>query len=254
MIFERDHPQTLIEIGGGLVDNNKKFQILGATAVNALVVLGDKGGQTLAQLHSTTGVALKFDSDSANDKPASTGLLTARLWGFDILDRLVYEDITTDGTDAVTTDRDDWKTVFLLEPLTFGSGKKCIGNCVITNIAANVFYLGISANGIQSSYANIFIPKNAIGFFEMHVWYTLDTTVTDSINITQIIANGATNEVSVIVLSKTFGQEQGADVNSSGMEFKGVLREAMHNIFKGVKIGTTAQTLNFSITWGLRYT
>ena len=247
----RSNPQILVPLGEGIVNYDFLWQTEGATAVGTEAVLGDQGGQTLAQLHSTTGVTLKFISSSANDKTGSTGLLTSRLWGFDINDILMYEDITSNGTDAVTLTNTDWKTVFFLEPLTYGSAKKAVGNCHITNSAGNVYYLAIAANGFQSNYLNLYIPKNAIGYFQIHVWYTIATTNYDAITLNQYIANGATNEVTQQVLTHSIGGT--IALNTVGETIKGIMQGEQHNIFKGVDIGTTAQTLNYSITWGFKY-
>ena len=178
-------------------------------------------------------------------------MLTTRLWGFDINDTLMYEDITCNGQDAVTTSNSDWKTVFYLEPLTYGSGKAVAGNCIITNIAVSATYLGISAAGFQSSICNFYIPKNSIGFFEMDVWFTNDTTAYDAVTVNQYLGDGATQEVLQPV--KTIALTSGiADLDTKGGKLSGIMKPG-HNIFKGLDIGTTAQTLNFSITWGFRY-
>lgn len=247
----RDNPQALIPLGGGIINEMLLWQTKGATAIGSEVVLGDQGGQTLTQLHNTTGATLKFISSSDNDKTGSTGLLTARLWGVDIADLIMYEDITCNGTTAVTLTNTDWKSVFFIEPLTYGSGKKAIGNCHITNSAGDAWYLAIAANGFQSNYLNLYIPKNAVGYFELHAWYTTATTAYDAVTVNQYIANGATNEVTQPV--KTFAIGGVAALDSKNLTFAGLLRQAQHNIFKGVDIGTTAQTLNYSLTWGIRY-
>jgi len=248
----RDNQQTLIPLGSGIVDEKKLWQTKGATAIGSEVVLGDQGGETLEQLHDTSGATLKFISSSANDKTGSTGLLTARLWGVDTDDVIQYEDITCNGDTAVTLTNTDWKGVFFLEPLTYGSAKKAVGNCHITNSAGDAYYLAIAADGFQSNYLNLYIPKNAIGYFEMHVWFTVDTTAYDAVTVNQYIANGATNEVTQPVLTYAFSGVAALETNAA--KLTGILRQAQHNIFKGVDIGTTAQTLNYSITWGIRYT
>jgi hypothetical protein len=248
----RANQQNLIEVGGGLVNSAFLFQTEGATAIGSEVVLGDQGGQTLEQLHDTTGATLKFISSSANDKTGSTGLLTTRLWGVDTDDVIMYEDITCNGDTAVTLDNTDWKTIFFLEPLTYGSAKKAVGNCHITNSAGDAYYLAIAANGFQSNYLNLYVPANAIAYFEFKLWFTKATTDTDGVVINQYQADGATNEVTQQVM--TFGFGTAKALTTFGKILPGLMKGGYHHLFKGVDVGTTAQTLNYSLTWGIRYT
>jgi len=249
----RDASQSLINLAGNAINKAFMWQTKFAQSIGTAVVLGDVAGGTIAQFHSATGVGLQFDSSSAADKTGSTGMLTCRLWGCDIYDIIMYEDITCNGTDAVLTTNTDWKAVWYLEPLTYGSGKAAAGNCFIQAIGGAANYLGIVATGFQSSILNLYVPTKMVGFYVFDGWFTKVTTATDGANIYINTANGATQEVVKTVRTVAIGGEGAAALSTVGVHLEGILQSGLHNIFYGVDIGTTAQTLNWSITWGMRY-
>jgi|GEM_PF-5757047 len=246
--FNTGKSQIPIYIGGQKVDFFKLFFALGATAIGSEVVLGDQGGQTLAQLHDTSGATLKIISSSAQDAAGGTGATSVRVWGFDTNNYLMYEDIDPNGDTGATLVNTDWLTVFYVEVLTAGSGKKAAGNIHITNSAGDVYYLAIAANGYHSNYLNIYVPNGYIASYELDCWFTTATTNTDGVTINQYTADMATNEITAKIKSIAFSNS--AALETGHKKVKGILKSGYHNIFKGVDIGTTAQTLNFNIKWG----
>jgi hypothetical protein len=239
----------VIPLAGGLVSVDKWFETAGAIAVATELVLGDQGGQTLAQAHFTSATTLKFISSNAADDAAGTGLRTVRLWGFDQDDQLMYEDITTDGDTAVTLTNTDFKTVFLMEPLTYGSSKKAVGNCHITNSAGDVYYLAIAANGFRSNYLDLYIPVGFVALFEMELWFTKATTDTDGMTFNRYLRDEESNYVQQKVQTFSFGAHK--SLTTHGAKIHGIMKGGWHHLFKAVDIGSTAQTINFSIRWGL---
>ena len=238
-------------VGNQIVNANMMFQIAGAQAIGTEAILSNLGGQTLVDLFSSTGVGLEIVSASVNDASAGTGLQTARLHGFDVQNHYMYEDITMNGTTDVATANLDWRSVFYIEGLTYGSGKKAAGHITVENLANNVYYLAIDANGTSSRRLSIYVPPNIAASYELVGWFTNDTTAYDAITVNHYTISTETNDT--INLVNSIAKSAVADLDTENLRLSGVLKQDKINQIKGVDIGTTAQTINYACMIGFRY-
>lgn len=227
------------------------FQIAGAQAVGTEAILSNVGGQTLVDLYSASGVGLEFVSASADDASDGTGLRTFRVWGFDTAGHLMYEDVTMNGTTDVVGANTDWQTVIYAEGLTYGSGKTAAGNITIENTANNVYYLAIDAGAQASRRLSFYIPPGVIAAYELVGWFTVDTTAYDAMTVNQYTISTATNDT--VNLVNSIAKSGVADKETNYLKLNGLLKGGKINQIKAVDIGTTAQTINYSVKVGFRY-
>lgn len=114
---------------------------------------------------SNTAAAVKVVSGSANDDgdPAGTGARTVKVWGLDANFRETSEDVTMNGTTAVTTTT-LFTRIFGAKVLTVGSGGTNAGAITVTNAAGSATHATIAANADISYQGHYTIPAGYNGY------------------------------------------------------------------------------------------
>lgn len=118
-----------------------------------------------AGVYSSIAETVTVVSASANDAAAGTGMRTLRMLGLGAAGTAQTEDITMNGTNAVTS-ANTWYRIFRVFGLTAGSGATNAGAVTIrhSSTTANIFCV-MTAGTAQSHIAAYTIPINKIGLF-----------------------------------------------------------------------------------------
>lgn len=103
-------------------------------------------------------------STNANDTSAGTGARTVRLIGLagDNWEQRV-EEVTMNGTTAVTTTRTDWRRIDRAIVVTAGTALRNLGAITIRRVSAGATFCQIPANDNQTSLAVLTIPGDMFG-------------------------------------------------------------------------------------------
>ena len=111
----------------------------------------------------TTGAAISVVSDDTNDDEGSTGAEKIKVFGLDANYNLIEEDITMNGTSAVTsTTHTNWIRVYRARVTEAGSSAYNEGNITITIGGTTVGH--IPAEYGQSQQAVYTVPANHTGY------------------------------------------------------------------------------------------
>lgn len=222
------------------------------TAVNTQLILGNVGGQTITFFYSAAGVAtLKIISSSADDdgSPAGTGAQTVSVVYIDNYDIMKVETVTMNGTTAVAL-TGTYRMILFAYIAAAGAGATAAGNITITNAAGDVYYLAINASTTQSNYAYLYVPPNCVGAVMGSCYFIKATTDTDTVNL--IISK---MDATATWWNTYFLKNWGGGIvktNACTMDFDVPLLPGIYKI-EGLKVGSTSQTLFYSIQWGYRY-
>jgi len=159
---------------------------------------------------TTTEVVVKVVSSSAQDKAAGSGMLTAYLVGLSTILSTsspwygksvpVIEQITMNGTDAVTTSN-KFSRLFML---FWATGAVPAGNITVTNVAGAITYLTMAAGALFSNGAKLWIPSGAqCMFLGSQSFMKTRTAITDAIEI-QTTFNSFTDSDTGEFIAKSF--------------------------------------------------
>ena len=124
---------------------------------------------------------LHIFSSSVNDTAAGTGLRTGRVYGEDNSYNLITEDVTLNGTSAVTTTQ-SFKRVYRFEGLTAGSNEFSVGDITVrhSTTTANVF--AVVHAGFSHTNTSIYtIPAGYSGYLRDYSVAMNDTTANSAL-------------------------------------------------------------------------
>ena len=242
------NPNPQLMVAGIPVPEQFTFRMFNA-AQAATTVLGNAAGATIVAMNVAAGATIYIDSSSANDAVAGSGAQICRVWGFNTKGQLQYEDVSPVGTTGTALASTDFVTVFFMEVT---QGAAAAGNIFIQDDAAGTTkYLCIQATAVQSSMTHFVLPTTVIGGFELQGYTTIAATATDSLYVTQ-----REYVLAAVTATVQYAAPQTVSVAANNTLFiktAGFLRPGHHSDFYMDDIGTTAQTLNWGLTVGLRY-
>lgn len=242
----------MVCIADNLVPQPFVFSTYDSKALSTAAILGNFASQTIVNLKGGTATTFYYaSSDNAQDKAGGTGALTMRCHGFTTAGIYQYEDITLTGTTKVTGSLSFGYNPIYLEVLTTGTGLNPEGNLLVGNSGHTEIYGVIPAGVNQSSILHLDIPPNVIGFYDMTLTATIATTAGDGLYVMHYKDTHGTNVVPFEVQRATI---TAAVATMSPMEkMRGIMAPGYSHRWYGEDIGTTAQTLAWTMTWGFRY-
>jgi len=166
---------------------------------------------------TTTEVVVKVVSSSAQDKAAGSGMLTAYLVGLSTILSTsspwygksvpVIEQITMNGTDAVTTSN-KFSRLFML---FWATGAVPAGNITVTNSAGAITYLTMAAGALFSNGAKLWIPEGSqCIFLGSQSFMKTRTAITDAIEI-QTTFNSSTDDSGELIVKSFIGSKDSGE-------------------------------------------
>lgn len=251
--LDKSNGGPAVEVAGTLFPEKFVFTTYHSKAMSTAAILGEFDGQTITDLTGDTDTTFYYAStDNTNDKSGGTGALTAKVGGFTTAGLFRWDTWTCTGTTKVTSSGTDWGYIpCYQEVLTAGSGKNPAGDLLVGNSDHSAIY-GVIKDGLnQSSILLLDLPDNVVGAYEMTLTFQNATTAYDGVYVTHYKDTHATNEVSNEV--QKVRMRGIANLDKQNVTFSGILKGGYRHRFYGEDIGTTAQTLDWSIKWGFKY-
>ena len=246
---------SMVEIAGNLVPSKFVFTTYHTKALSTAAILGEFEALSITDIVDTATTMYYASTDNTNDKAGGTGAFTMKTHGFgdDDAGVPVYknETITLTGTTKITGSQTFDFIPFYHEVLTAGTGKNPAGDLKIGSSDHTAVY-GVIKDGLnQSSILLIDLPSNVMGFYEMTFTFQNATTAYDGLYVTHFMDTHAAYEVAREV--KKVHMRGIANLDKQNLTFSGVMKPGLRHRFYGEDIGTTAQTLDWSITWGFKF-
>ena len=236
---------SLMHLGGEIIAKDTFMQISDSISIDTETTLGASGAQTITELYGATGQpALVIKSSNVQDTSTGAGARTVVIPGWDVNDNLISETVSMLGTTAVPL-TSGFCVLGPMYALTAGSGHATSGNVTISS--GSVYYSAINPTGTMSSHASMYIPDRCQGAMEFEGWFTKATTATDGlkISVTQYI----NNDLTIPYVMKTIGFGETSGLTTCNQHFTMPLTPGYYKV-SASKIGSTAQTLNFTLGWG----
>ncbi len=142
-------------------------KVVGVASADSNILVWS-GGKTVGSNPLPSAAAVTtIESDDVNDTSDGTGVRTARLFGLDSDYLEVTEDVTLNGTSAVTL-TNKFLRVYKMKVLTVGSNETNVGNIDVKH--GSTLIQEIKANHGGSESAIYTIPAN-YQYAEIHSWF-----------------------------------------------------------------------------------